>query len=334
MAQRSRTLRSRSLLTLSLCAALPAVASTPSYTVLGPDTQVFGLNNLGVAAGLQSGPNGNTAFTWHNGSFQWLTGPAGSLSTAAMDISDTGVVVGNFYNSSSTDPDTGELVYGPSQGYVYAAGTYSSFSVAAADVTGTYLRGISPNGRYLSGYYSTTTVGGVGFVVDTLDGTLTSFSQGNSLLTIAQGINSLGQVAGSDIQTPPSGGSLVRPAFIGDVETGARTDYSEAGYLRLSFRDISSTGLIAGWGQRVDSALGTTVIEGLLGTAGAFTVFSVAGSTQTYLEALNDQGGFAGNYMLDGVNYAFVSAPVPEAPAAWLLLTGLAALAWRRRSAR
>ena len=310
---------------------LPASAASPAYTVLGADTQVFGLNNLGMAAGFQNIGGGSTAFVWQNGSFSYLTGPATALGSAAMDISDAGVVVGTYFDTLVTDPTTGEVTAGPNKAYIYNGAQYTTFTVAT-DATATQLRGISPNGRYVSGYYETASVAGIGFVHDTISGNTVTLTSASSLLTIAQGVNNLGQVVGSDISLTGPNNALLRNAFTYDFNTGTRTDYSFSGYTRTAFRDINASGQLAGWLQRTDPTLGKTVTEGFLGSTADFDVFTVPGSTEAFVQALNDQGSFAGYYTLNGVQYAFVSSPVPEAPAAWLLAAGLAA--WRRRAAR
>lgn len=277
-------------------------------------TALFDINNAGVMVGYSAAGTGPadfaSGFVFDGTSFTSLTGPAGAISSNALGISDGGRVVGSYSSSSSIDID-GNVILGPSSGYIYQGGSYTTFNVAGA--VDTLLRGISPDGRYISGYYSTATQAGVGFVYDTVLGTLATLSKPNSLLTIAQGINSHGIVVGSDILTGPP---TTRPGFLYDIATGTRTDQSLAGVLRTAFRSIADDDILAGW---FIDALGAT--HGFVGTVSSYEQIDFVGADSTFVQGSNNDRFLVGSYDIGGNSHAFYAAPVAVAePGTWSLL--------------
>lgn len=298
--------------------------SRPDYDT----TQLWDINNSGVMVGysLREGEAVALAQAFiHNGSgFTSLLGPAGAISTNALGISDGGVVVGTFATTTTVD-GTGAPVLGPVSGYIYSGGTYTTYSVAGA--LETHLRGISPDGRYVTGFYSTATVGGIGFVYDRTTGVRTDLSVAGSLLTIAQGVQNDGTVVGSDII---SGAPATRPGFIYELGTGTRSDLSIAGVLRTALRAISDDDVLAGW------FIDGTGPHGFVGLTTGYEQIDYTGASATYVEGMNNAKVLVGNFQLGDSFRAFIARPdfsttVPVPATSALLVLGLGALAWSRR---
>ena len=223
------------------------------------------------------------------------------LAITALVARTGGVVVGSYF-TAPTDPELG---------FIYEGGSYTSFNVLGA--TSTTLRGISPDGRYLSGTFDEARSFLNGFVFDRTNAALVKFGAG----TIVQGMSSHGVLVGSFFMGP-------RTPFTYDITTGIRTAY---GPENDRYRDINDDGLIAGF------RTGTAFV----GRPGNFQNLAVAGAISTFAEGINNAGWVVGGYTdaTGMVDHAFVARPVPE-PGSWaLLLGGLAAIgvSTRRRSA-
>jgi hypothetical protein len=123
--------------------------------------------------------------------------PPGSLFTEAADISDSGVIVGEYNDGTAT------------HGFVDNSGTFTIFDFPGA--TATLGSGINSNGDIV-GFYATPgeTHGFLlsGGVYHTIDFPLTTFTR-------AQGINDAGEIAGWFIDTNgfPHGFTFARGAF-------------------------------------------------------------------------------------------------------------------------
>lgn len=298
-----------SLLPLALAQAAPAL--TEFVKAGAATTTLWDVNNLGHMVGSSTSGTAPTdfpvAFVYDGATFTTIM-PAGAVSSSALGISDGGVVVGSYF-SSYTDDGAGNIVPGPSLGFIYSGGTYTTFTVAGAE--NTYLRGISPNGRYLSGYYSTAT-SAPGFVYDTVTSTFTVVSTPASLITIPQGINGSGILVGSDVISGPP---TTRPGFTWDIATGTRTDYVLAGAVRTAFRSIDDAGTLAGW--FIDAGGAT---HGFVGTVASFEQVDFPGADSTFVEGSNNAGVLVGNYFVGDTSHAFVTTNLPS-----LLLQTLAA---------
>ena len=302
-------------------AGLPlAAAAAYSYTTVDQpgmaNTQLWDINNNGAIIGTSFNDTTSQSFILSGGVYTAISGPAGALGTNAMGVSDAGVVVGNYYDTMVTEPD-GSIVTGPNTGFILAGGAYTPITFGSgSDV---YARAISPDGRYVSGYYFDTQYHG--FVLDRSTSAVTVFAS-STVLIIPQGINSSGLLVGSqNLTTGP------RVSYTYDIATGVRNDYSFAGATGTSFRAINDSGTIAGW---FNDASGTT--HGFVGTTSAHQVLDVPGATTTYVEGIDNAGELVGNYIdAAGVAHGFIATSVPEPSGALLLACGGVLLVVRLR---
>lgn len=314
-------------------ACLSAQATGYTATQITPagatSSDAWDVNNAGQVVGSYS----SAAFTyyrgyvWSGGTFTTLTGPAGALSTSALGVSDTGTVVGAYYDTQVID-DTGALVLGNSHGFIYEGGTYTALNVAGAQAT--ELRGVSPDGRFITGYATLDDSTWRGFVLDrSTSGVTWLGSTVPGAFTIVQGVNNLGQVVG-DERVPAGTGPVTRTSFIYDIGSGVRTDQNLPGATRTAYRDINDAGQIAGF------LVAGGASQGFVGTPASFQSFAYGAQNDTILEGINNAGWLVGRYVVDadGNTQALLLTPVPE-PSVWLLsLAGFGVVGWQVRRRR
>ena len=299
-------------LALSAGVAQSAALTVTTHLEAGATSSAFwDINNAGTVVGYSLLPDVARAFTWTPaGGFAALSGPVGAVSSIATGISDGGVIVGSWTS----------LVGGPSTGFIYDGATYTSFGIAGADDT--FLRAVSPDGRYITGYYSTATITGQGFVYDTTTTAITFVGAGGNDFTIAQGVSNAGLVMGSDLLRDDVTGAITsRPGFTFDVTTGIRTEVMLPGAVRTALRAIDEAGVISGW--TIDGA----GISGFTGYPGVLDVIFAPGAVDTFIEGNNDAGWLVGTANLaDGTSRAVLARPVPAPATLALAVLGLAAM--------
>lgn len=297
----------------TLALLVPAVAAAATHydieTIDRPGaayTSFWDINNAGLVTGhsLKPGAHIQTGFVYdsHTGVFTDVLGPSGAVGSSTTGISDAGAIVGNYWTSYWTS------VQSPTwHSFIYELGAYTEFSVAGA--SDTVLRGISPDNRYLSGYYTNATGSLFGFIFDRQASLLIDLGPD----VLVQGINGHDVAAGSDGFQP----------FLYDIASAVRTDYTPA---TGRYRDVNIGGIIAGF----DVSGYNKAIVGVPG--GMLTVLEPAGSIDSIAYGINDAGTVVGFYDDDlGATRAFIATVVPEPGTGVLAVLGLVALAARLR---
>lgn len=320
---------------VALCVAFSgAQAAGPALsTFLEPgatSTSFWGVNNAGTAVGYSVLGDSERAFTWTPaGGFVPLALPDDVVHPIAMGISDGGTIVGSWFEHVGTDPGTGDPLL-ESRGFIVDGTGVTTYEIDGA--TDTHLRAISPDGRYVTGYYTDLAgVAGRGFVHDLATNTLQFIGAGGNDFTIAQGVSNAGVVVGSDrIRDDATWATLAHPGFVFDAASATRNDYNLPGAMRTAFRAIDGAGVISGWVTD-----GTGLTTGFAGFPGAVTlIYAGVAGTQTIIEGTNDLGWLVGAVVneSDGSRLALLALPVPE-PASWaLMLFGLTGIVgWSRR---
>jgi hypothetical protein len=318
-----------------LSVATPTASAAAEYRIvtLAPEgfavSTAVGVNNRGQVAGWAESSSGLTAsgFVYDNGRYSWFSGPSEAKGSFVTDVSDDGIVVGSYFSRFLRDPNTGGFDRGPTSGFLFSEGAYSL--VAVPDAYQTYVRGISPNGRYVSGWYLERRDGPVaGFVLDRQTGVWAYMPSETLTSATLQGVDNVGFAVGSDLvdlSTVP----YMRGPVTFDSSTGIRTEL-QFGDLRMAVaRDRNASGIFVGWfatGSAFDQAFS------FVGTPDSFELFGIAGSFVTQVQGINDAGWLSGGYedgFSDG-SYGFLAIPVPEPGALTLFIAGLAWLSLRQ----
>jgi probable HAF family extracellular repeat protein len=292
----------------ALCVALTAHATSYTYTNIdvagATETLAWDVNNHGQVAGQSiDADNISHGFVYSNGSYASIDGPSGSMGSAAFGVSDTGTVVG-YYNDAAG-----------SRGFIYEGGVYQDFYIAGSFFT--VVRGISSNGRYITGSYGMGDLYQNAFIVDRLTNELRLVQPG----ALLNGVNDSGVAVGNsflDSQQP----------FTYDFATNTTTSQPMPG---TRFRDISTDGTIVGFTL-------WDLTTSIIGKPGSFAdIPSPSGYPNFLVEGINDMGWLSGsayNYEEDlpwSHGYIAIPTAVPEPSTYALMALGIAALGWRSR---
>jgi uncharacterized membrane protein len=315
--------------------AAPALANPYQAQTLSlpgaSNINAFDINNAGQVVGSLELGGMVQPFVWQDGSMEVRSLPDGALAGYFIGISDGGLAVGAWSNSL-VDDGNGNMVPGNFQGLIDDDG---GVTISRPGAQETFLRGISPDGFWISGY-SVDSDGTVrGFVFDRNSGVYTDVGLANSRFPLPQGINAFGQVAGSDFITSDDGNTILsRPGFIYDIDSGTRFDIQLPGTQRTAFRDIDSNFVPAGWVRYPDAGNPAGRTVGWIGLEAGAVEVSFGDGSNTTIQGLNDAGWISGSYAIGDQFFGYVAAPVPEPTPALLLLAGLVTLAWHRKVRR
>jgi len=246
-------------------------------------TDVRGLNGTGRIVGYASidGVN-NFSFSYAGGTFSLL--PPAAVTATAHGINDSGVIVGSTFEDPS-----------PSRGFILASGAYTYFT--RPGWTHSHARAISGTGL-VTGYSEDGLGATSGYIYNPVTSAFTDITVPGSLLTIAQGINSAGQVVGSAILAGGAHGFLRQP-------DGTIVIFRIGGNPTRA-RGITDTGLMTGF-----VTMGA-VTSGFVGDSLGYQLLDVPGSTFTVGEAINNAGQVSGLYTdgLSGATRGFIATPV------------------------
>lgn len=306
--------------TLSLlCAASALVATAPASA--GPaygapqtldrpgwaQTQLWDVNDgrQVVGTSISADDSISVGFVLNNGSYTDI-GPAGALYSGTTGITNSGLIVGYYGDGDPTAPTN--------HAFLYDNGSYTEFKLPGA--TNTFLRGVSSDGRYLTGSWDDGTSSST-FAFDRHTNRRIDING-----SVVQGVSVQGLVVGSLF-------NVTSRAFTFNLNTQATTEViaTDAGN-RPRFRGINDGGLITGF----DSGSGKAFVGG----PGNWTVFDApAGMASIIGYGLNNQGDLVGfTFDSAGLRHGFYAVPVPE-PAQWLLVAlGIAALPLLKRLSR
>lgn len=243
-------------------------------------TDVRGINNVGQIVGYtEVTPNG---FTYSNGIFSALTAPPGYAGGASLAINDRGTIVGQAYDAN----------FNVGVGYALTNGVYQYFSHPGYQFT--EARAINNAGLITGFAYSANGASPtVGFIYDPTTSTFTDLSFSTNNYTIAQGINTAGQVVGSTT----NGSSIM--SFFRDTN-GTITTFQVNG-LATRARGINDQGLITGF-------LGGG--SGFVGSSQGYQVLTISGAAQTIPEGINNAGQISGFYIdMAGGTHGFIGSP-------------------------
>lgn len=314
-----KLVRQVSVPALALGALVLGTAQAAAYkitTVAKPGaayTQLWDVNNNGIMVG-----NTNSeAFIYDGREFTKIESPEGITITSALGISDTGVVVG------AADSD-----FTPGAGFIFDGTDYTIVERPGADIS---FRGVSPDGRYVSGLLVDENNTRAGIVYDTETGEITQIGIGGRIdstsgdtfeLTVVQGINSSYQLVGSRFAVDQATGSPVYDSFIYDITTGERS-FFEIDSPRVTAtraRDITDDGEIVGF---VGEGIGSGVFFGFAGYPDDVT-FLDQPLLSLLVQGTNNSGILVGTE--NSAVAGFIATPVPLPAALQFFAFGLAGL--------
>lgn len=293
-----------------------------SYTFIGD------VNDAGQIVGLSQSGLHPQGFLFENGTFTPITGPAGAISTTAMGITDDGSVVGSFYTGLRIDPVSGDVFPGYRMGFIFDGSSYATFTLP--ETLDIEVRGVSPDGRYVTGRAIALDGRGRGFLYNRQDGDTTWIGDPAGFSDIVQGINDDYRLVGSERFVVDDDGRMVVTSYTYDAKAALYADHVVTDDPGTHYRAIDEAGRIAGWMWPDTGQVGFVL------TSEGLEIVRVPGANGTVIQGMNNAGVLVGSFDTVQGQFGFVATPVPE-PETWaLMLAGLAVIGatGKRRSNR
>lgn len=243
-----------------------------------------------------------TSGIWRHGKFTPLPPAKAGYSVGATGINNSGTIVG-----VATTSDTS-----PQQGFILRDGTYTFFS--HPDWSNTQPRGIGNSGLVVgTAFNDPSGAPSAGFIYDPRTGVFTDATPPNSTVTIVQGINKFGRIAGSGRQSGFGPGTY---AFVWQQQPTTKVGIERANFIQrmqllegnTKARGINDAGLIAGF------TLGDTSFGYVGNSSLGFQVLAPPGAdeagAQTYCAGLNNLGQVV-CAVIDpaGVQHGYIASP-------------------------
>ena len=276
-----------------------------------PDTQVFGINNRGDAVGNGFDSVGSYPFVYNtkSGTFTSVANITGFDRTSILANSDAGILGGSVVNVAPF----------VRSGLIMDKRGNAKVIQHPDAVFLTQIRGISANGMAVGFRDDVDPFTIVGFIYDPKDGSFTDLIP--SLQTVAQGINSRGEVVGSSVFLP--GEDPCNTGFPGTTRYGwLRTTDGNITYFsvnggRTSARGISDAGAIVGYTEDpftfFEAKSFVTQLDGTQCQDIAIAdedMLAYPGSSRTLAQSINNSGEVVGTYVDDAfVLHGFIATP-------------------------
>ncbi|WP_082548133.1 DUF3466 family protein [Massilia sp. Root335] len=363
LAWRLRRRRARSLAALGcgLILAAPAALADPLYsaTFLPSNFTAYGIGNDGSVVGSGANADGvGRAFVWQDGATTFLPtlgGPSayatatdnGAVIGASLsgdvtrgfvyrngDIQGIGTLYGGdsvAYGINAAGQVVGDSTdtSGNSRAFLYSGGTLTDLGTLGG--TDARARAINDAGMIVGGSQP-----GPGFPNDGAhaflyhDGTMQDLGTLGGGFSWAEAINDAGQVAGYSLT---SGDAAWHPFLYSD---GAMHDLGSFGGEYGEAHAINAAGVVVGYSSFVEYGFSHAFVYAGGSLTDLNTVTDGLG-IQVLMDAvgINDAGQIVANSCNEfGYCAPVLLSPLPEPPAALMLLAGSAALLWRRRGMR
>ena len=273
------------------------------------DTQVFGISDRGDVVGNGFPVPDSFPFVYHakDGAFTDVAPIAGFDETSVIGISDSGVLVGSVLDEFLLR-ESGLIIHKDGSATVFDHPDAFSFTQA---------RGVNNDGL-VTGFRDDVNGFGIGFIYNPEADTFTDLNP-TSFFTIAQGINSQGEVVGSsnfldaNDPCPGLGNPFLRYGWL--RATDGTVTYFAVNGSHTSARDISDEGSIVGFvfdpndgkfkGFKVE--LDGSQCQSI--TVAASDLIEFPGAETTFLQGIKNSGAIVGSYDGPSNSHGFIATP-------------------------
>jgi hypothetical protein len=287
---------------------------------------LWDINNQGQIAGWAAFGSEEAGFTHESFILDSKTfsvtpfaGPSGALGTRLNGISDGGGVMVGSYTTEGSVFGVPQQV---EQAFVYDGASFQTLAIPGA--VQAEARGVSPDGRYVSGMYFTEDLGGF-FVYDR---SIASYILVPGQQLIVNGANASGVLAGTELQFTEDAVKWV--PFFYSIPSETFSSYSRGSFGEIvAPRTVSDDGVVAGWFFQND------ITYGFVDDGTWIETIALDGASNTYVQGINNAGWIVGTAEINGRTVGIIGAlPIPEPGTYALFVIGLGLLCWRVRAAR